>query len=231
MVMAGEPESLDQDEPHEARDRRHAYDRLIMLSDGVFAIAITLLAFDVRGPASWAGDVGGLIAAMGPVLQAFVLSFLVISLYWVLHRRYVAMLVRVDWVATVLNLAFLGLIALVPAATKLAEASSGRPPALALYSGLVIAIGVSLSLLWGYATFMGRLVYPEIGVPARWIFFVVPLIAPPVSLLLTIPTHLPNGIVPIVLLTMFIFGGLVLQRLIRSSHRRPERAAPRSPDA
>jgi uncharacterized membrane protein len=203
---------------------------MIMLSDGVFAIAITLLAFDVRGPASWPADVVGLIAAMGPVLQAFVLSFLVISLYWVLHRRYVAMLVSVDWVLTVLNLAFLGLIALVPAATKLAEASSGSPPALALYSGLVIAIGVSLALMWGYATFIGRLVYPEIGIRARWIFFVVPLVAPPVSLLLTIPTHLPNGVVPIVLLTMFIFGGLVLQRLVRHPH--PASAgAPPPPDA
>jgi uncharacterized membrane protein len=213
--MAGEPESLDQSEPFAARDQRHAYDRTIMLSDGVFAIAITLLALDVRGPASWSGDLGRLLATMAPVLSAFVLSFLVISLYWVLHRRYVAMLVRVDWIATVLNLAFLGLIALLPAATRLAEASNGSPPELGLYAGLVMAIGVSLALFWGYATFLGRLVYPEIGRRARWLFFLVPLVAPPLSLLATIPTHIPNGIVPIVLLTMFVAGGLFLQRLVR----------------
>ena len=166
--MAGEPESLDQDEPFEARDRRHAYDRLIMLSDGVFAIAITLLALDVRAPTRWAGGVGGLLAQMAPVLSAFVLSFLVISLYWVLHRRYVAMLMRVDWVAMVLNLAFLGLIALLPAATRLAEYTNGSMSALGLYSMLVVAIGASLALFWGYAIFLGRLVYPEVGARARW---------------------------------------------------------------
>ena len=216
--MAGEPESLDQDEPFEARDRRHAYDRMIMLSDGVFAIATTLLALDVRAPTKGSGGLSGLLGVMAPVLSAFVLSFLVISLYWLLHRRYVAMLVRVDWVAMVLNLAFLGLIALLPAATRLAEYTNGSMSALGLYSMLVIAIGASLALFWGYATFLGRLVYPEVGARARWAYFLVPLIAPPLTLLATIPTRIPNGIVPVVLLAIFVVGGLLLQRLVHPSH-------------
>jgi len=216
--VAGEPESLDQREPFEARDQRHAYDRMIMLSDGVFAIAITLLALDVRAPAKWSAGPVGLLAVMAPVLSAFVLSFLVISLYWLLHRRYVAMLIRVDWIAMVLNLAFLGLIALLPAATRLAESSNGSMSVLGLYSALVIAIGASLALFWGYATFMGRLVYPEIGARARWVYFLVPLIAPPLTLLATVPTHIPNDVVPIVLLTIFVVGGLFLQRLVHPPH-------------
>ncbi len=230
--MAGEPESLDQNESFDARNRRHAYDRLIMLSDGVFAIAITLLALDVGAPTRWAGGLGGLLAMMAPVLSAFVLSFLVISLYWLLHRRYVAMLVRVDWIAMVLNLVFLGLIALLPAATRLAEYTNGSMSALGLYSALVIAIGASLALFWGYATFIGRLVYPEVGARARWVYFLVPLIAPPLTLLATIPTRIPNGIVPIVLLAMFVVGGLRLQRLVHSPHSaRGASEDPPGPDA
>jgi len=220
--VAGEPESLDQSEPFKARDQRHAYDRLIMLSDGVFAIAITLLALDVRAPTKWSGGLAGLLAVMAPVLSAFVLSFLVISLYWLLHRRYVAMLMRVDWIAMVLNLAFLGLIALLPAATRLAEYTNGSMSALGLYSMLVVAIGASLAVFWGYATFVGRMVYPEIGGRARWVYFLVPLIAPPLTLLATIPTRIPNGIVPIVLLAMFVVGGLLLQRLVHTARASSE---------
>ncbi|MEO8813045.1 MAG: hypothetical protein ABI376_09065 [Caulobacteraceae bacterium] len=58
--MAGEPESLDIDEALERRRRRHWFDRLIMLCEGVFAIAITLMAFDLRGPAAWDGRTASL---------------------------------------------------------------------------------------------------------------------------------------------------------------------------
>ncbi len=50
--MAGEPETLDTDEPLERRRHRHWFDRLIMLSDGVFSIAITLVAFDLHSGSS-----------------------------------------------------------------------------------------------------------------------------------------------------------------------------------
>ena len=63
--MVGEPESLHVKEPLMARIERHDYDRLLMLSDGVFAIAITLLALDLRLPDRWDGSVGELVNATG----------------------------------------------------------------------------------------------------------------------------------------------------------------------
>ena len=45
-----EPESLATQEPLDAHLRRHAYDRLLMLSDGIFAIATTLAALEIKLP-------------------------------------------------------------------------------------------------------------------------------------------------------------------------------------
>src|SRR5579871_6846014 len=98
--------------------QQHWFDRVVMLSDGVFAIAITLLAFGVHGPAHWktAADIW---SALAPQLDAYALSFLVIAIYWLAHRRFMALMARVDAPATVLNLIFLALVTLLPAATQL----------------------------------------------------------------------------------------------------------------
>jgi len=116
--MAGEPESLDTDETLERRRHRHWLDRLIMLSDGVFAIAATLLSLDVRGPAQWS-TLGELWAGLGPQLGAYVLSFLVIAVYWLAHRRFMSMVTTVDAPLTVLTLIMLGLVALLPSLTRI----------------------------------------------------------------------------------------------------------------
>src|SRR5580704_11904668 len=117
--MTGEPETLSTAEPLATRRPRHNFDRLIMLSDGVFAIAITLLALDVRIPAGADLKMPTLLAALAPVMVAYTLSFVVISAYWLLHRRFMAVILRVDTVATLLNLLILGLVALLPAGTRL----------------------------------------------------------------------------------------------------------------
>ncbi|MFX8620504.1 TMEM175 family protein, partial [Acinetobacter baumannii] len=57
----GEFEVLDTSEPLAQRMERHAYDRLIMLSDGVFAIAITLAALEIHVPDPVNGDVFALL--------------------------------------------------------------------------------------------------------------------------------------------------------------------------
>jgi uncharacterized membrane protein len=92
----GEFEILDTDEPLPKRIERHAYDRLIMLSDGVFAIAITLLALEIRPPANWNGELSDLLRQTWRALLGFGLSFVLISIYWMAHRRMFARFRRVD---------------------------------------------------------------------------------------------------------------------------------------
>jgi len=112
-------EHLDAGELLTKRLERHAYDRLIMLSDGVFAIAITLCALDIRPPPNWDQNIATLPHLLGPALIAYAIAFAVISAYWTAHRRLIGMLRRVDGVATALNLVLLGMVALQPAAIRL----------------------------------------------------------------------------------------------------------------
>jgi uncharacterized membrane protein len=219
--VTGELESLAADEPLADRQARHNFDRLIMLSDGVFAIAITLLALDVRVPAGTGDGFASLWAALKPLLSAYSLSFLVISAYWLLHRRFMSVILRVNAIASMLNLLILGLVSLLPAGTRLASSATGIGPGLMIYAGLVIAIGASVAIFWGYAALIGGLVSPEVGPRMRWIGFLGVLISAPLFLFVTIGAHVPPGLVPAVLLVLFVAGWLVVQRLSRETPAAP----------
>jgi uncharacterized membrane protein len=75
-----EPESLATIEGVDEHIRRHSYDRLIMLSDGIFAIATTLAALNVRIPAH-AGSLGALLLASARSFIAYALSFAVAGIF------------------------------------------------------------------------------------------------------------------------------------------------------
>ena len=98
-------------------------DRLVYFSDAVFAIAITLLALDIRLPAGArdapAGDVLARLAAATPHIQSYALSFIVIGLFWLGHHRMFRFVRGYDSVLILLNLLFLMLIAFIPFPTTL----------------------------------------------------------------------------------------------------------------
>jgi uncharacterized membrane protein len=205
--MAGEPESLDTDEPLARRTHRHGFDRLIMLSDGVFAIAITLLAFDLRGPAVWRGGMASLWADLAPKLDAYALSFLVISVYWLAHKRFMAMILTVDAAVSVINLVMLALVALLPAATQLVHTYAARPETMLIYGALVVAIGAALAALWAYAALVAGLVSPEVPRRVRWFLLSLIVLTPPVFLgLVMVIQNPPPGVVPLVLTALFLTG-------------------------
>ena len=204
--MAGQLESLDTDEGLARRRHRHWYDRLMMLSDGVFAIAITLLAIDVTPPLLPGADPSELWAAMAPQLDAYALSFVVISVYWLAHRRFMAMILTVDAPLTVITLAMLGLVALLPSFTRLTHSQHGSPSAMLIYGGLVVTIGVAMAGLWGYAALVAKLVSTEVPTRLRWLYFVLILLTPPFFLLLTRGIPSWPGLVPGALALLFVVG-------------------------
>jgi uncharacterized membrane protein len=159
--MAGELEELSRDEPLAEHVRRHAYDRTIMLSDGVFAIAITLLALELRPPEHWDGDLGHLLLATWRSLFAYVFGFAIVGVYWFAHRTLFARIRRVDGPLTVLSLVQLCLVAITPpVAALVGEAGPGK--AIKVYFLLIAAIGAVQALLWAYAAFAAHLTDPRL---------------------------------------------------------------------
>jgi uncharacterized membrane protein len=186
--------------------QKHWYDRLMLLCDGVFAISITLQAADIRAPAAWSGDWAGL--HLGAQLNVYAMSFLVISIFWLVHRRFMAMIRRVDPPMTVLTLIMLGLIALLPAATRLINSHTDFPAARIVYASLVVLIGLSIAMLWGYAAFVGKVVSPEVSFRQRCYMLILVVFTPPFFLGMTfaIPTSAPYGVVPLFLAALFLIG-------------------------
>ncbi|MGA5170776.1 TMEM175 family protein [Streptomyces lavendulocolor] len=131
-----------------ARDDEGSAARVLALSDGVFAIAMTLLALDIRLPAGL--DSAGFEGALGevvPNLWAYVLSFVVIAAFWQGHHQVFRYVREVDGTVIKLGLISLGLIALMPFPTTLLAEYGDESQSVAVYSGAVAAIGaVQLSL-------------------------------------------------------------------------------------
>ena len=145
------------------RDRRSLSEstRVEAFSDGVIAIAITLLVLELRVPALDPKDRGGLASDLlhdWPHYSAYVISFLVIGVMWVNHHSVFRDIVRVDRMLMFLNLILLLSIAVIPFPTAVvAQYITGAPAdaraAAVLYSVVSFLVGVSFSgvRLWTLA--------------------------------------------------------------------------------
>ncbi len=145
----GNFENLDTEEPLARRIERHAFDRMIMLSDGVFAIAITLAALEIRPPDHWNG-LGGLWVKLHSPLLPYVVGFLVIASYWTSQREVISRLRRVDGPFTLLALAQLLFVALIPAATQLIYRQGHAVEPVRIYAGILSICGLLAAALWAY---------------------------------------------------------------------------------
>ncbi|WEO94463.1 TMEM175 family protein [Streptomyces sp. FXJ1.172] len=136
--------------------------RVEAFSDGVFAIAITLLILDIKVPK--AGENGGLWQAIGaqwPSYAAYVVSFLVIGIMWVNHHQLFSYVARVDRPLMFLNLLVLMVVAAVPWPTAmLAEylrEGTASHAAAAVYSLVMVAMALTFQALWWHLTRTGHL--------------------------------------------------------------------------
>ncbi|MGB9372505.1 MAG: TMEM175 family protein [Halobacteriota archaeon] len=139
---------------------RRALDRLIFFSDGVFAIAITLLVLNVVLPVTQSGgastELPSLLATV-PRLFGYALSFWVIGAYWIAHQRTFHYIERFDRRLAWLNLFFLLFVALVPFPTAVLTTYGDRV-AVIIYAATQAIIGLILTALWLYASHNHRLV-------------------------------------------------------------------------
>ncbi len=151
----------------ETEVRDYALERLMMLSDGVFAIAMTLLALELRPSEHWDHTMAGLADDMAGPLQAFFWSFFSACMFWTVHRRLFGLYRRADGALTVINLVLLGEITLIPVTTRILTALTPLPGAIWLYLALFALIGLTNTAGWVYAAFLSDIVKPGMGRASR----------------------------------------------------------------
>jgi uncharacterized membrane protein len=113
--------------------------RIAAFSDGVMAVAITLLVLNIETPRVAEEDLGEAILDLLPSILAYVLSFALIGRYWVIHHQLFSKFVRFDGRLVALNLLFLMLIALMPFSTDLYDQYTDAPLAAAVFAGSLAA--------------------------------------------------------------------------------------------
>jgi uncharacterized membrane protein len=157
-----------------APERAFDYDRTVALSDGVFAIALTLLVLSLSVPRLMPGHTSLLshrLLGQHDQFVAYGISFAVIALLWVRHHLTFRTLRRIDGTVTGLNLAYLALVAFLPFPTRVLADYGEEPSAVLFYA----ATGAVLSLLAGLIRFhvtRAGLVHPsrahELGDREHW---------------------------------------------------------------
>ena len=144
--------------------REEGIGRILALSDGVFAIGITLLILEIAIPATTSA-VGLPKALLGlwPRYLAYVLSFLVIARFWMTHRLAFRLIARDDAVLVWLNLLLLMFIAFLPFPTAVVGAHAGSPAAAVLHSTSAGLASTASAAYWWCASGRGRLLRPDVG--------------------------------------------------------------------
>jgi TMEM175 potassium channel family protein len=131
-------------------------DRLEAFSDGVFAIAITLLVFNIKVPE--AGSQGGLVRALAglwPSYLGYGISFVTLGIMWANHHAMFAYIARADRYFLLLHVFFLMFIAFLPFPTavlaKHLPYPDTRRTAVAFYSAVLVVIALAYNAVWWYA--------------------------------------------------------------------------------
>jgi len=184
--------------------------RLEAFSDGVFAIAITLLVLEIRlPPAEEMRAAGGLAAALArlwPSYVGYVISFIIIGIMWANHHSLMKLIGRVDHTFITLNLILLLFISFTPFPTAVMAEHLADPheraTAVAFYCGSFTLTAVWYIALWLYASRGRRLIADHVSdralaavtrayIPGAPLYLAATLLAPvSATLSLTIVTGL-----------------------------------------
>ena len=106
--------------------------RIVAFSDGVMAVAITLLVLNLEVPDVPREDLGDALVDLLPSLGAYVLAFALVGRFWVIHHNLFEKLRAFDITLRALNLLFLALIVLVPFSSELYDRYTDEPLAAAV---------------------------------------------------------------------------------------------------
>jgi uncharacterized membrane protein len=140
-------------------------ERLAALSDGLFAIAMTLLIIDLHTPAAEAirseADLFHSLLHLAPQIVMYLIGFMTLGIFWIAQQAQIDSFERVDRDLTWINLGFLAAVALMPFSTALLAHFITYRVALVIYWINMLLCGVGLYASWSYASRAG-LLKPEV---------------------------------------------------------------------
>ena len=197
------------------------FSRILAFSDGLFAIAMTLLVVGIGVPTLTDGaDEGELLEAFRDLRHeviSFFISFAVIGRYWVAHHQFFALLRAMDYRLVWLNLLYLGFIAFLPFPTGVLGTYFENPISVATYA-LAVAVVSGLEVVLFRHAYRSRLLAREMPERVyRW--GAVASLRPVVFFLLSMPLAFLSSTAAVACWFLTVPVQVVLDR------RRPEEAA------
>lgn len=124
--------------------------RLEAFSDGVFAIVITLLVLEIKVPHVPHGELGTALFALGPKFLSFILSFIIIGVYWVAHHNMMHYVVRVDRNVLWFNIIVLLSVCIIPFPTAIIGDYPETQLACILYGVTLSLVNIAGTIFWWY---------------------------------------------------------------------------------
>lgn len=143
------------------------HSRLDQLSDGIFAIVMTILVFQIKLPSIWGPiDNAGLwlqIKTLFPLLLSYVLSFSLLFTYWRAHHFFVSVYAKnIDAKLTNINALFFMLISLVPFSASILGQFNKNELSVVIFAVHIILIGLALFWMRRYVIYSDHIQNPEI---------------------------------------------------------------------
>jgi uncharacterized membrane protein len=138
--------------------------RIEAFSDGVFAIAITLLILEIKVPSPGPVNLSSQLLHEWPAYFSFLISFAFIGIMWMNHHRLFTHIARSDDALLILNLLLLLGVTIVPFPTAVLATNlgqSGQRAAVILYNAVYVFIAIVFNVLWRYAASPNRRLLAE----------------------------------------------------------------------
>lgn len=203
--------------------------RLDQLSDGIFAIVMTILVFEIRVPVAW-GPIDNLalwlqIKQLLPLFLSYVLSFALLFTYWRGHHFFVSVYAKtIDSMLTNINALFFMLISLVPFSASILGQFVKNELAIIIFGIHIILIGMTLYWMRKYVLYSKHIVNPEISkreirgstirtlVPVFFALVAIPLSFFSIKLSLTLFTLA-------VIFNLSSYSTIIFENILKTLHR------------
>jgi uncharacterized membrane protein len=134
-------------------------ERLAALSDGIFAVAMTLLVLEIHAPLAHDihtdYDLWLALGSLAPRFSVYLMSIMTLGIFWTGQQTQFNYLSQSNRHLTWIHIAFLALVSVMPFSTSLLEDFIGFRPALLVYWANILLLGAVLYVSWRYARHAG----------------------------------------------------------------------------